>query len=145
MRIRQMNAGDIPAVAAIEASCLSAWTLQQIEAELKRKKGLALVASSSFAEVLGWCCGQQVGPEVELLKVAVSPQWRRQGVAEALVQELCRQFAARSGEQIFLEVRSQNIPALQLYTKLGWQKVGQRKNYYRDPADDALILVSKLK
>ncbi len=144
MRIRQMDAGDIVSVAAIEASCSSPWTLRQVGAECQRKEGIALVASSSSHEVMGWCCGLQVGYEAELLKLAVSPRWRRQGQAEALVQELCRQFAARGGKQMFLEVRSQNIPALQLYRKLGWQETGLRKNYYSDPVDDALVFVGKL-
>lgn len=144
MEIRRMTVGDIPAVAALEKSCLSSWTLEQIEAELDRKTGLALVAATSFGEVQGWCCGFLAGSEAELLKVAVGPQWRRQGIAEALLQELCNQFRVRNGERIFLEVRSQNFPALQLYTKLGWMEVGQRKGYYKEPADDALIFVSNL-
>lgn len=144
MRIRQMDAGDIDSVAAIEANCSSPWTMRQVGAECQRKNGLALVASSSSSEVMGWCCGLQVGSEVELLKLAVSPAWRRQGVAQALLLELCHQFAARGGEQVFLEVRSQNIPALQLYTKLGWQETGRRKKYYSGPVDDALIFVGKL-
>lgn len=144
MQIRQMDAGDVTAVAKLEACCLSPWTLAQIEAELARKTGIALVAGSSSGEVQGWCCGLLTGSDAELLKVAVSPQWRRQGIGEALLQELCYQFRARNGEQIFLEVRSQNIPALHLYAKLGWVKVGRRKSYYKEPADDALIFVSSL-
>ncbi len=139
-----MAVGDVSAVAALEERCFSSWTLGQIETELDRKTGLVLVAASSFGEVQGWCCGFLTGSEAELLKVAVGPQWRRQGIAKGLLQELCNQFRARNGERIFLEVRSQNLPALQLYTKLGWVEVGCRKGYYKEPADDALVFVSKL-
>jgi [ribosomal protein S18]-alanine N-acetyltransferase len=144
MKIRQMVVGDTAAVVTLEASSVSSWCVGQIKSELERKTGRALVACSSFGEVQGWCCGFLAGPDAELLKIAVSPQWRRQGIAGALLQELCFQFGARNGEQIFLEVRSQNIPALQFYKKLGWVKVGSRKNYYSNPVDDALVLVSKL-
>ena len=139
-----MEVRDVSAVVTLEASCLSSWTLRQVEAELGRKTGIALVAISLSGEVQGWCCGLLVGPDAELLKVAVSPQWQRQGVAGALLHELCRQLVARNGEKIFLEVRSQNIPALQLYAKLGWTEVGCRKHYYKEPADDALIFVNNL-
>ncbi|MBU0944294.1 MAG: ribosomal protein S18-alanine N-acetyltransferase [Proteobacteria bacterium] len=139
-----MMVGDIPAVVTLEASCVSSWCVGQVESELERKTGLALVACSSFGEVQGWCCGFLVGPDAELLKIAISPQWRRQGIAGALLQELCCQFGERNGERIFLEVRSLNNPALKLYTKRGWVQVGYRKNYYSDPVDDALVLISKL-
>lgn len=139
-----MVPGDLPAVAMLEANCPSSWTLEQVEAEFDRQTGLALVAISFAGEVLGWCCGFQVGPDAELLKISVSPQWRRQGIAEALLQELCRCFAAGLGEKIYLEVRAKNLPALQLYSKLGWAEVGCRKKYYNDPADDALVFAGTL-
>lgn len=126
-------------MAMVEATCPSSWTLEQIEAELDRQTGQVLVAISFTGEVQGWCCGFLVGPDAELLKISVSPQWRRQGIAKALLQELCRCFAAGQGEKIYLEVRAKNLPALQLYSKLGWAEVGCRKKYYNNPADDALL------
>lgn len=86
-------------MAMVEATCPSSWTLEQIEAELDRQTGLVLVAISFTGEVQGWCCGFLVGPDAELLKISVSPQWRRQGIAKALLQELCRCFAAGQGKR----------------------------------------------
>ncbi|MEA3466965.1 MAG: ribosomal protein S18-alanine N-acetyltransferase [Thermodesulfobacteriota bacterium] len=144
MQIRQMNVGDVAAVAAIEAGCFSPWNKEQITAELERLAGLALVAVTSAGVVQGWCCGLLAGVDADLLKVAVSISRQRQGIATDLLKELCCRLAVRGGEQIFLEVRSQNIPALKLYAKLGWHETGRRKNYYKEPADDAVILVCRL-
>ena len=138
-----MTVGDVVAVAAIEASSLSLWSREQVAAELQKETGRALVAVASGGEIEAWCCGFQVGADAELLKVTVRPERRRNGIAEALLQELCSQFAEHGMEQMFLEVRSQNYPALQLYAKLGWQETGRRKNYYKEPVDDAVILLRR--
>ncbi len=144
MQIRLLCVGDVEAVAAIEAGCFSPWSSEQITAELERQVGLALVAVTSAGVVQGWCCGLLADVDAELLKVAVRPPWQRQGVAASLLKELGRRFAARGGEQIFLEVRSQNIAARKLYAKQGFQETGRRKNYYKEPADDAVILIRRL-
>ncbi|MCF8057378.1 MAG: ribosomal protein S18-alanine N-acetyltransferase [Desulfocapsa sp.] len=142
--IRQMRVADVAAVAAIEADSPSSWSREQIEAELGKETGCALVAVSSSGRVEAWCCGLQAGPDAELLKVTVRAERRRKGLAEALLQALCSHFAEHDAEQVFLEVRSRNFPALQLYAKLGWQETGRRKRYYNEPADDAIILVRRL-
>jgi [ribosomal protein S18]-alanine N-acetyltransferase len=144
MHIRQMNGGDVAQIATIEASSLSPWSREQIAAELQRKTGLSLVAVASAGELQAWCCGLRVGADAELLKITVSPVRRREGIAEALLLELCSQFARHDAERIFLEVRSQNLPALRLYAKLGFQETGRRNNYYNTPADDAVVLVCSL-
>lgn len=140
-----MAARDLDAVATIEASSLSPWSREQVAAELNRKTGLALVAVDSSGELQGWCCGLQAGTDVELLKITVSPARRRKGIGEALLETLASSFTKCDAERMFLEVRSRNSAALQLYAKLGWQETGRRKKYYTKPADDAVILVRSLK
>ena len=139
-----MEAGDIPDVAALELESLSSWTECQVTDELDRKAGICLVSTSFSGEVQGWCCSSLLSPEAELLEIAVCPCWRRQGVAEMMLQEMCSLLAAGGGKQIYLEVRSLNIPACRLYAKLGWEKTGKRKKYYTVPDDDALILTRVL-
>ena len=144
MPIRPMCVGDIDAVAAIEAGCFSPWSRELITAELERGAGVALVAVTSAGTVQGWCCGLLVTIEAELLKVAVCSTWRRQGVATDLLRELFSRFAAQGGQQVFLEVRSQNLPARTLYVNHAFREAGRRKNYYKQPVDDAVIFVRKL-
>ncbi|MEN8200143.1 MAG: ribosomal protein S18-alanine N-acetyltransferase, partial [Thermodesulfobacteriota bacterium] len=130
--------------AAIEAASPSPWSSRQITAEHTRTGGIILVAQSSSHGVLGWCCAHCVGPEAELLKIAVDPGHRRKGLAESLLHELFLRCRERGVEEIFLEVRSQNRTALSLYHKLGWQETGRRDGYYQKPADDAIVYRRKL-
>ena len=144
MLIRQMCVGDVDAVAAIEAGCLSPWSREQITSELERREGFVFVAVTSAEVVQGWCCGLLAAIDAELLKVAVCSTWQRQGVATDLLKKLFCRLAAQGGQQVFLEVRSQNFPARKLYVNHGFLEIGRRKNYYKQPVDDAVILVRKL-
>jgi len=139
-----MVVGDVVAVTDIEVGGLSPWSREQVASELHRKTGIALVAVAVNGDVEAWCCGLQAGVEAELLKITVKPSKRRLGHGEALLQKLATRFLEQGAEQIFLEVRSGNIPALQLYAKQGFQQSGRRKNYYKEPVDDALIFVRRL-
>ncbi len=139
-----MLVGDLATVAAIEASAVSLWSLEQIASELKRKSGISLVAVASNGELQAWCCGFQTGVDAELLKITVNPLVQRLGIGEDLLQELCLLYAKRGARQMYLEVRSQNRPALNLYAKQNFQEVGRRKSYYKEPADDVVILAHRL-
>ena len=75
-----------------------------------------------------------------MMNIAVSPTSRRQGVARALIEALVSALRERGSKQLTLEVRASNGPARQLYESLGFLQVGLRKNYYRNPKEDALIL-----
>lgn len=89
--------------------------------------------------VLGFLVYRSTTPvETEVLNLAVAASARRQGVAMALVDTLRRGVAS----DIFLEVRAANGPAIALYERADFVAVGRRKAYYRDPADDALIMKS---
>ncbi len=144
MHVRRINVGDVATVTDIEASTFSSWNSNQIHSELTRKNGVSLVAVASDKVVVAWCCGVQTGVDAELLKITVHSSMQRCGIAEMLLEDLCTFFSKQQVEQIFLEVRSQNYPALQLYDKLDWHTTGRRKNYYKEPVDDALLFVRRL-
>ena len=63
-----------------------------------------------------------------------------QGIAEKLINSLVEELKKRGIHALLLEVRASNAPAIALYEKLGFQQVGLRKNYYRNPKEDARIL-----
>ena len=74
------------------------------------------------------------------MNLAVAPEWRRQGVAQALLTDLLAALRARGIRSLTLEVRASNRPARSLYEKNGFFQAGLRKNYYFQPVEDALIL-----
>ena len=139
-----MNEQHIAEVAALETECFSdPWSENSIASELDNPLSLWLVAES-FGEVVGYVGSQTVLDEADMMNLAVAPMYRRQGIAEALVSELCRRLTENCVTTLSLEVRESNAPAVCLYEKLGFTPAGVRPNYYFHPRENALILKKKL-
>ena len=137
IEIIPMNESHVTAVAALEeANFTTAWPESAIRGELTNKLALWLVAVED-GKVLGYVGSQTVLEEADMMNIAVDETCRRRGIARALVEELVRQLPAYC---LTLEVRVSNAPAIALYHSLGFVQVGLRKNYYRNPREDALIL-----
>ena len=135
-----MNEGHVKAVAELEAICFSdPWSENSVASELKNKLALWLVAEEE-GRVAGYIGSQTCGDESDVMNVAVHPDFRRRGIAEALVNSLVEELKAIESRCLTLEVRASNVPAISLYEKLGFVEVGRRKNYYRNPKEDALIM-----
>ena len=173
-QIVPMQQRHVAAIAALEAANFSApWDEASIRSELDNPLALWLVAegagngagnsnqnaaeeaekssakkTGSGAEkagVLGYVGSQTCFEDADILNVCVAPAARRQGVAEALMLELEKKLLPQGVEQITLEVRASNEPAIRLYEKLGYAQLGVRKGYYEKPREDALILRKELK
>lgn len=132
--VRDGRASDIEAVAAIERTVFSdAWS----EADIALHIGSAHLSLLVFVEdgrVAGYLLGSHIPPEGEIYRVAVHPEYRRRGIGRLL----CEAFLARA-EQCYLEVRRSNLPARALYEALGFVLTGERKNYYKNPTEDACL------
>ncbi len=88
----------------------------------------------------GYLLGTAVPPEAEILRVGVAPAERRRGVADALVSAFLSDAGKSGVTRVYLEVRTDNDPAVRLYRKNGFRDLSRRKNYYRDPVADALVM-----
>ena len=140
MTILTMNEKHVAAVAALEKICFSdPWSENSVASELHNKLALWLVAEEE-GEVAGYIGSQTVMDETDMMNVAVHPDQRRKGIAEALVLSLVEELKQKGSRCLTLEVRASNAPAIALYEKLGFSQIGRRKNYYRNPREDALIL-----
>lgn len=140
MTIEKMNAGQVAQIAALEKICFSdPWSENSIASELENKLAHWLVAQEGEM-VAGYIGSQTVMGETDMMNVAVHPDFRRRGIAEALVKRLVEDLKAMESHCLTLEVRATNAPAIALYEKLGFSQIGRRKNYYRNPREDALIL-----
>ena len=141
MIIEIMTEKHVAQVADIEKICFgsAAWSEKSVASELTNPLALWLVAVEDD-QVAGYVGSQTVCNETDMMNVAVHPEFRRQGIGEKLVEQLVAQLKRISSHALMLEVRASNAPAIGLYEKMGFQQVGLRKNYYRDPKEDALIL-----
>ena len=138
--LTEMKAEHVPQVAQLEKICFAdPWSEMSIAHELESIWSLWLVAMED-GELVGYVGSQSSVDEADIMNVAVNPGWRRQGIAAKLINGLVAQLKNRGIHALMLEVRVTNAPAIALYEKLGFVEVGRRKNYYRNPKEDALIL-----
>ena len=140
MMIEVMNFSHVAQIAELEKICFSdPWSERSIASELDNKLAFWLVAVEGET-VAGYIGSQTVMDETDMMNVAVHPDFRRQGVAEALVNKLVENLKRMGSHCLTLEVRASNAPAIALYEKLEFSEIGRRKKYYRNPREDALIL-----
>ena len=140
MIIREMKLEDVPQIAAIERLCFSApWNENMIISSWESRLSCWLVAEIDGC-VAGYVGSEAVLDSADMMNIAVHPEYRRRGIAEALIDALVNALREKGSRALSLEVRASNDPAIALYEKLGFTQVGLRKNYYRNPKEDALIL-----
>lgn len=135
----------IEALEALERRCFSLpWTRQQLESQLPDERHEFLVAESG-GELLGYVGMMCVLDEGYISNVAVAPEHRRRGIAAGLIEALLIKARERELAFVTLEVRESNGPAIALYGKYGFAQVGQRKNYYDLPKENAILMTKFLK
>ena len=140
MIITRMESCHVQQVAALEALCFSdPWSENSVASELRNPLALWLVAVEGDC-VAGYVGSQTVMGETDMMNIAVHPDFRRRGAAEALVNALTVELKRMESKCLTLEVRASNEAAKKLYDKLGFSQIGRRPNYYRHPREDALIL-----
>ena len=140
IKIITMTQPHVPQVAALEALCFSdPWSEKSVASELTNPLAYWLVAVKE-ERVAGYVGSQTVLDETDMMNIAVHPDFRRQGIAEDLVDALVAALREKGSHCLTLEVRESNAPAIRLYEKMGFEQVGLRKNYYRNPRENALIL-----
>lgn len=143
MNIRKMTWDDLEQVVAIENDNFSApWTETGFFTYLMREDALFLVAEEA-EEILGYCGVIMAVDEGDITNVSVKKTIQGKGVGTALLKELIRQTADKGVLTLFLEVRESNQPALALYEKQGFVRMGVRKNYYTDPVEDGITMSRK--
>jgi ribosomal-protein-alanine N-acetyltransferase len=87
--------------------------------------------------VVGFCAFHRMLDEAELRNLAVAPEWRRRGIAKALLHEAHRRLRETGIANVYLEVRYSNMAARNLYQSLGYCSLSSRRRYYRQPVEDA--------
>jgi [ribosomal protein S18]-alanine N-acetyltransferase len=132
VNIRPATPDDLPAIAAIQAASPQAshW---DPGGYLNNDCAVAV----EQGRVTGFRVSRRVAPdEREILNVAVDPSHRRKGIARALLADELKRGPGRW----FLEVRASNAAALRLYETAGFERCGLRPGYYREPAEEAIVM-----
>lgn len=136
----KMNESHVSQIAELEKICFhDPWSEGSIASELDNKLSLWIVALEND-KVIGYVGSQTVLGETDMMNIAVHPDYRKNGIGTGLIVSLIGALELRGSHSLMLEVRVSNNPAISVYKKLGFVEVGRRKNYYRNPKEDALIL-----
>lgn len=139
-----MQERHLDGIAALECACFSdPWSRTSIASELANEWSLWFVAQDGET-VAGYVGSQLVPPEADMMNLAVGAQWRRQGVAQQLLNTLFSALREREITSLALEVRESNAAAQSLYEKNGFVLAGRRQKYYVNPIEDARILRKEL-
>jgi ribosomal-protein-alanine N-acetyltransferase len=141
MDFRRAIPADATGIAALEEKIFSdAWSYRDIQDLICTEGGMCFTAIED-GKVIAYVIGRLIAPEGEIYRVAVAPHKRQRGIGYRLLDYAVKTSKGQGLERLFLEVRSRNIPARKLYTAYGFKEIGIRKNYYKNPQDDAIIML----
>lgn len=142
--IREMWWSDIPKVLEIEIISFSTpWTEMAFLNEIYNPASINKVAVHGN-ELDGYICATRVIDEGHILNIAVHPDVRQRGIANALLEKVIDELRKKGCKSLYLEVRASNISAVSFYEKYGFVSVGIRKNYYTSPKEDAVVMMLEL-
>ena len=131
---------DLVSIAEIENLSINPpWSLNALIDFSRYDTNNILVAKTGDV-VSGYITYTTVLDEIQIANVAVHPDMRRLGIGDALLNSLYKCATENDTSLITLEVRASNTPAINLYRKHGFIEVGRRKNYYKDPTEDAILM-----
>lgn len=141
MEIRRAVPKDSSEIAKAEEEIFpDPWSEKDITSLISTEGSMCYTALSD-GRVIGYLIGRQIAPEGEIYRLATLPKYRRRGVAYRLLDYTVKCERGRGLENLFLEVREHNLPARRLYSSYGFREIGIRKKYYKNPDDNAIIML----
>ena len=141
MDFRRSIPADATGIAELEELIFpDAWSYRDVQDLICTEGGMCFSAVED-GKVVAYVIGRLIAPEGEIYRVAVAPHKRQRGVGYRLLDYALKTERGRGLETVFLEVRSRNTPAINLYSAYGFKRAGIRKNYYKNPDDDAIVML----
>ncbi len=144
LQIEKLKEEDIDAIEQIETISFpgTAWPKKIFVSYVDNNNSLSYVL---FKEnrIIGYVISDLLHPEASIVKLAIHPEERKKGYAKKLLHYFISELRKQNYGTIFLEVRTQNCPAQNVYEKLGFKSIGIRKKYYSD-GQDAFVMEYKL-
>jgi ribosomal-protein-alanine N-acetyltransferase len=141
--IRRMKVSDLAEVRSIETlSFTNPWSETTFRGEIQNTSISfpLVVVHRPGEEVVGYIIFWHIGEDVQVNNIAVHPDYRGRGIGEALMRHVIDKVRAKGATFINLEVRLSNAGAVALYKKLGFEILGERKNYYTHPDENAYLM-----
>jgi len=137
--IKPFKSEDVEKVAELKEFFEEMWDEPALLSELSNAASIAVLAKNG-QQVIGFCAFSAVKEEANLNMILVHPKYRKNGVGEIMLKEAVKKIKEKGATEAYLEVRVSNEAAINLYQKFRFEQVGLRKNFYKNPEDDALIM-----
>jgi ribosomal-protein-alanine N-acetyltransferase len=138
--VRQMDTNDIDRITEIEKrSFVAPWSKSMFEETIFSPTSQGLVIEHNNV-ITGYMVFYTVDVEAHIMNLAVNPAERKQGYARQLMTNALMFFVEKGISECYLEVRELNRDAQKLYEHFGFEVIGQRKNYYQETGENALVM-----
>lgn len=139
--IRRMTVEDVPAVTQLDRiSFTLPWTERSFHFEVTSNPASRCWVAESGGVLAGVVVAWLLVDEVHIATIATHPDFRRQGIAQALLAHVLKLGAEEGAISSFLEVRESNSAAQELYRKFGYEETGRRLRYYKDNGENAILM-----
>lgn len=139
--IRDFRPADLEAIQKLLSDIPEAARWSADDFLLASEKKFCVRVSEEKGAVWGLVAFRMVSDEAEILNLAVNSKQRRQGIGSCLLEIMVEACKAAGIKKIFLEVRESNGGARKFYSRMGFKEDGRRRQYYRQPVEDALVLI----
>ena len=138
--VRPMRWPDIEPVHRLESELFTVdpWSIEQFWSELAQQSRAYAVAVDG-ERIIGYAGAFLLAPDSDVQTIAVSPRDQGRGVGAILLTWLIEQAVAQGCRQMLLEVRSDNVPAIAMYERFGFERISVRRDYY-ERGIDAVIM-----
>jgi ribosomal-protein-alanine acetyltransferase len=156
LKISRAKLTEIYEIVEVEKDCcLESWATDEYKKEMTKVTSLILTAKykteSCTSEIAGFITSRFTAPitvsdktemyeELDILNFGVLKKYRQKGIGSSLLDCLIERASRMGVESIWLEVRESNLEALSFYKKKGFSAIQMRKNFYREPLENALVL-----
>ena len=141
MEFRRMISADVKDVAKIEAQSFPDPYSERSISDILCTEGAMCFSAVDGGRVVAYFIGRLIAPEGELYRIATDTEYRHRGIAYRLLDYSVKTSRGCGLEALFLEVRESNYPAISLYRQYGFRKISVRRNYYKNPTEDAVIMM----
>ena len=141
MDFRRSIPKDVTGIAELEREIFpDPWDERSVQDCICSEGSMCFTAEEE-GRVVAYLIGRLIAPEGEIYRIAVAPHKRNRGLGYRLLDYSVKTSRGKGLESLFLEVRSKNLPAIKLYEAYGFKRVGIRKGYYKNPDDDAIVML----
>lgn len=154
INIRQMTEEDLDAVKRLELNCgLSFWSVEEYHTSLRNSDYIMLIAQY-YNNIIGFSVARLITQkggftsfevcekniEIEIYNIGIDAKYRRRGIGREMIEKCLISLNSSARVIFYLDVRKSNTEAINFYLNLGFSIKGVRKQFYRNPSEDSLVM-----